>query len=250
MNIKNLLAYLLTLVVSVSLTACPDDCGTEEGGTEGGATGGATGGDCGGAEGGNVSGGANGGSVGGAEGGSVGGSTPEAPVYSVIVIVDQTSDVNDDGTPGVDICEVDIVCGEGVRARLDEDNSGIGSNICDGSNGENCVCQDIVIEPTCTSEIDRSNFRIADNDEGCDASERGKVSAYVSLGIGGYIAFDLDGADANGCQVTVEEKQGSDEESYSVLACPADFNGNADNCVLIDSATNAARATFTIDTAN
>jgi len=244
MNIKNLLAYLLTLVVSVSLTACPDDCGTEEGGTEGGATGGATGGDCGGAEGGNVSGGANGGSGGGAEGGSAGGSTPEAPVYSVIVIVDETSDVNDDGTPGVDICEVDIVCGESVEAQLDAANSAIGSDICDGSNGENCVCQETVA-PTCTSGIDRSDFGNAYDGIDCSADEQN----YVSLGISGYVSFDLDGADANGCEVTVKEKQGTNEESYSVLACPAGFT-SADDCVVIDSATNADEQTFTINTGN
>ena len=218
MNVKNLLAYLLTLVVSVSLTACPDDCGTEEGGAEGGAAGGAE--DCGGAEGATTA-GSVGGAIGGATGGAVAGTDTPATVYSLIVVFDDTTDVNNDGTPGVDICEVNIDCTD-AEAQLDAANSGLGSEVCDGTNNDNCVCRDAVAG--ICGGTDRGDIELAyDGDASCSGDN------YVSLGINGALMFDV-GQDANGCNVSVFEKQGPNEESYRVFACPNDFQ-DVNDCI-------------------
>ena len=233
MNMKNLLAYLLTLVVSVSLTACPDDCATDEGGAEGGAAeGGAA--DCGGATAGaGTTAGTPAGTDAGA--GTTGGTVTEPTVYNMVVIMDMTTDINNDGTPGVDILEVDFTCESDVEVSSVDGE--LGSPVCDGSNGDNCVCQETVA-PTCTSGIDRSDFNSA-----YDADEE----TYVSLGIEGSLGFIFTG-DVNGCTVTVREKQGTNEESYAVFACP-ESAGSPDDCIQVGEATDTAEASYTIDTA-
>ena len=221
MSYKNFLAYLLTLLVGLSLTACPDDECADDllGGDEGGADVAAGGDEC--LEGG--AGGEGGADMGG-EGGEGGAGGAETTAYRYIVIVDETEDVNDDGTPGIDVCEVDIIC-DGLEAAIDLENSALGSDDCDGSNGENCICRDAV-EGICGG-TDRGDLSLAYNGNYCDTDDD-----YVSLGIGGVLTFDLgEGNDANGCNVDVFEKSGTNEEIFSVYACAdADLN----DCIIVE----------------
>ena len=209
MNIKNLLSYLLAFTVGFSFVAC-DECATEDaGGAEGGAMGGAA--DCGGAAGGAMGGmmsGTMGATMGAAEAGA--GMMMQPTVYNTIVILDSTGDnnINDDGTPGVDIAEVNFDCPDGVDRSGSADGE-IGSEICNGDNGMNCVCRDRVA-PTCTTGIDRSDFASA---------EDGDFETYVSLGMEGLVQFKFTG-DVNGCEVSIFEVQGRNAEAYQVFACP------------------------------
>jgi hypothetical protein len=224
MNMKNLLAYLLTLVVSVSLTACTDDCANDEGGAA----------DCGGTDAGaGTTAGTTAGTDAGTDAGA--GTTTEPTVYNTVIIMDMSSDINNDGTPGADILEVDFSCESDID--VSELGGELGSPVCDGSNGENCVCQETVA-PTCTSGIDRSDFNTAYD---------GDYETYVSLGIEGSIGFLFTG-DVNGCTVTVHEKQGTNTESYAVFACPETAEGPED-CIQVGEATDTEENSYTIDIA-
>jgi hypothetical protein len=223
MSYKTLLAYLLTVMVGLSMTACPDDSCDDDllGGTDllGGATGGAE--DC---EEGGAIGGETGGAIGGAMGGDMGGATGGAEtVYNTLIILDETTDVNDDGTPGVDICEIEVTCND--EPAIENDYVGyLGSDECNGENGENCVCIEPV-EPTCTSGIDRGDFSLAFDGATCDADG----DNYVSLGQDGDIEATYD-VNLLGCSVKVYEKGGRNTEGYSVFACPADYE-SLEDCI-------------------
>jgi hypothetical protein len=215
-NPKNFMTYFLVLWTALFIIACDggSDCGEAAGDAAGEAE---------------MSAGADescedaagdaGGDAGGETAGETAGDTAgDDPVvaYTRVVVIDTTTDINDDGTPGADICEVEISCDgtplSGETASLGED--GGDSPICDGSNGENCRCKESV-DPTCTSGIDRTDGTLAfDGDANCGDN-------YVSLGISGYLDYD----DAEGLSecasisVTVTEKEGSNDESYSVALC-------------------------------
>lgn len=234
MSYKSLLSYLLTLVVGISMTACPDsECDSDLGGTEvagAAADGGAE--DCeeGGSMGGNM-----GGMMGGVMGGMMGGMAgAEEPVYSVIVILDETTDLNNDGTPGVDICEVEVDCPD-ETTLLSETNVQadlVNSDECDGSNGMNCVCVDPV-QPTCGSGINRND---ADNaTDGTYCEEDG--DNYVTLGKDGTLTLEYDRS-VLGCTLKVFEKGGVNTESYAVYVCPEGYAGLSD-CVMIDGFTSS-----------
>lgn len=232
MNVKNLLAYLLTLVVSVSLTACPDDCGTEEGGAEGGAAGGAE--DCGGAEGATTA-GSVGGATGGATGGAVAGTDVTPAVYNVLRISD-ASGMDDDGngTPGADVCEIDIVCG-GVAldaAQIISVSLDIATPDCSASVGGACICAGTAraSDPNCGTK-DRSDNAPAANDDSarglvydgayCPAS--GADDAYVSLGAFGTIVIEV-AAEVNLADCTIEVDELGGDEDVTAEICDADNN--------------------------
>ena len=208
MNIKNLLSYLLAFTVGFSFVAC-DECASENaGGAMGGAEGGAA--DCGGAAGGAM-GGAMGGTMGGAMGGTMGGAmggagTMTQPIYNTIVILDSTNEINNKGTPGVDIAEVDFDCPDGIDRSGSADGE-LGSDVCDGDNDANCVCRVEVLD--FCGATDRGDFRSA---------EDGDPETYVSLGIEGLVQFKFTG-DVNGCEVSIFEVQGRNPEAYQVFAC-------------------------------
>ena len=209
MSYKNFLAYLLTVMVGLSLTACPDDECATDAGVEAGAEGGAAGGDeC---------------LEGGVEGGVEGGA--EAVVYSVIVIQDNTDDINNDGTPGVDLCEIDIECADGAVTEA-AGSLQSGSPECDGSNNDDCICREEVAG--ICGGTDRGDDSLIFDGIYCD--EDG--DNYASVGIGGEYTLDT-GVDLMGCDVTVHEKKGSNAESYLVYACPADYTTLVDDCVEI-----------------
>jgi hypothetical protein len=214
MSYKTLLAYLLTVMVGLSMTACPDDSCDDDllGGDAAGAAADAAGGadDC---EEGGVTGGATGGAMGGDMGGDMGGATGGAEtVYNTLVIVDETTDVNDDGTPGVDICEIEVTCDD--DPAIENDHYGeLGSEECNGENDENCVCVEAV--PGICGGTDRSDFSLAFDGTTCDADG----DNYVSLGQEGVIEAYYD-VNLLGCSVKVYEKGGRNTEGYSVSVCP------------------------------
>ena len=226
MSYKNLLAYLLTLVVGLTMTACPDsECDDDLlGGTEvGGAAGGAE--DCeeGGALGG-ATGGATGGMTGGMTGGDMGGA--EVPVFNTLVIFDATG-VSDDenGTPGADICEIDIEC-DGVA--VDADNISVRLDIttpgCSETDDSACICDGVEqAGPPMCGGTDRSDDISNDTNDVvvydgnfCDDGS----DAYVSLGSGGRVIIEVAGenVDLRECNVIVYEK--GEDEAYDGEICP------------------------------
>jgi len=235
MSYKTLLAYLLTVMVGLSMTACPDDSCDDDllGGDAAGAAGGAD--DC---EEGGVTGGATGGAMGGAMGGDMGGDMGGATggvetVYNTLVIYDETADVNDDGTPGVDVCEIEVTCDNDERAYENDYLGALGetSPACNGENNDNCVCVEAV--PGICGGTDRSNFDLAFDGLYCDADDN-----YVSLGINGSIEAIYD-VDLLGCSVEVYEKGGNNTEGYAVYACPEDYETLDDDCIYVDGFTSS-----------
>jgi hypothetical protein len=230
------LTYLLALSLSFALTACgDDDCGEAEGGMTGGtaeadtdceaggmmggATGGDTGGDAGGMTGGTTggdAGGMTGGDTGGMTGGDTGGMTggmTTAP-YTYLVIQDTSDDVNNDGTPGADVCEVTIECPMAAPAVSAAELNIGESELCDGSNGMNCICTE-EMNATCSSGINRGDETVAyDGDATCEDN-------YVSIGEEGQLVLAYD-ADLTGCTINIVEKSGNDSEGYIVAICAGD----------------------------
>ena len=221
MSNKNLLAYLLTLVVGLTMTACPDsDCGDDLGGTEvGGAAGGAE--DC---EEGGATGGATGGMTGGMTGGDMGGA--EEPVFNTLVVFDTTGVSDDDnGTPGADICEIDIEC-DGVTVSADDITVylEISTPGCSETDDSACICDGERQDgpPSCGT-TDRSDDISNDTNDlvvyDGNLCEDGN-DPYVSLGSGGRVIIEVagEGVDLRQCNVVVYEA-GSDE-SFGAEVCP------------------------------
>ena len=234
MNMKNLLAYLLTLVVSVSLTACPDDCGTDEGGTEsaeGGAEGGAE--DCGGAEG-ATSAGTGAGTGAGAEGGAVAGTDTGTPVYTILRVSD-ASGMDDDGngTPGADVCEIDITCDGATldASQIISVSLEIQTPDCLSSGGDSaCICAGDArdADPNCGTKGRSDNAPAENGDntrglvyDGAYCPESGADDAYVSLGAFGTVVIEVaDGVNLANCTINVDELGGDEETSAEM--CDAD----------------------------
>lgn len=238
MSYKNFLAYLLTLVVGLSMTACPDDsCDDTAGGTEAGAMEATDGGAAGGAE--ECEEGGTGGMAGntpmgatmaGMMGGMMGGAE-EVVVYDTIVIVDTTlpTNINDDGTPGVDICDVVMLCDNDMLVNPESKDGSItdpagGDNVsvvCDGNSNDNCVCDEAV--PGICGGTARNDINNAVDADDCDADP----DSYVSMGIGGHLTFVYDD-NLSGCDLYIQEKLGMNTEGYTVYLCPTGFNYETD----------------------
>jgi hypothetical protein len=253
LNSKTLMTYLLTLLVGFMMTACPDDdcdesagdeaaAGSEEEGEEDDSC--AEGGDIGGDTAGEVAGDSGGDSGGDSAGDSAGDDMP-ATAYNHVVVLDNTTDINADGTPGVDICEVDVSC-DGSPVADASVVSNLGSSpVCDGTNDVNCVCDGEVVG-VCTSGKNRADESLVfDGDASCDGDN------WASTGINGYIALEVEGlSECASVDVTVNEKDGEQEESYVVALCDdvANFDFSemmfGDSCVVIGSAAASGESTF------
>jgi len=226
MSYKNLLAYLLTLVVGLTMTACPDsECDDDLlGGTEvGGALGGAE--DC---EEGGALGGETGGAIGGETGGMTGGETggAEEPVYNTLVVFDTTGVSDDDnGTPGADICEIDIVCnGETVSADDITVYLELSTPGCSETDSSACICDGERQDgpPSCGT-TDRSDDISNDSNDivvyDTNLCEDGD-DPYVSLGSGGRVIIEVAGEDVDlrECEIAVYEA--GEDEAYGAEVCP------------------------------
>ena len=121
-----------------------------------------------------------------------------------------------------------------------------GSPACDGSNGDNCVCDGSTMDAPCSSGIDRGNAEwIFDGDDSCEGDN------WSSLGIDGYVSLEVDGlADCANVGVTVTEKAGNNEESYIVALCDdaASLNYSemmfGDSCTVLGSGSDGGASEF------
>jgi hypothetical protein len=225
---NSLITYLLTLCVGLFMTACPDDeCGTDEAGAMAGAEemtagaaeeceeeGGNVGGDNAGSE-------TAGGDTAGAPGDSAGDSAGDAvTTYGKVVVLDTTTDINADGTPGVDICEILVEC-DGAELDGGEFVQDPGeSPTCDGSNDANCLCVDAV-EGICGG-TDRTDGSFAfDGDASCEGDN------WVSIGINGAIVYENSGLEmCAAIDVSVTERGGPQTETYITALCSSDLSVN------------------------
>ena len=253
LNSKTLMTYLLTLCVSFMMTACPDDeCDTETAGDEmaeesAEEAGGDDACEEAGVMAGESAGETAGGDEGGDEAGAEAGTEVEVTAYNFVVVQDTTEDINNDGTPGVDICEIDIVCGGDPVSSVNVDVMP-GSEACaaDGSNSENCICDGSHSEAVCGSGTNRGNAEwLFDGDSSCEGDN------WTSIGIDGYASLEVEGlADCASVDVTVTEKDGPNNESYIVALCDSAENLNysammfGDSCAVIGSAETAGSNTF------
>lgn len=256
LNSRTLMTYLLTLLVGFMMTACPDDdcsedgAGSEEETAAGSEEEGESDDSC--EEGGDIGGDSNGiageaGSDGGSDGGeagSSGGDDMPATAYNHVVVQDNTTDINTDGTPGVDICEVDVTC-DGTSVDDASVVSSLGSPVCNGSNDDNCVCDGAVVG-VCTSGKNRADESlIFDGDSSCEDDN------WASTGINGFFALEIDGlSECESVAVTVTERVGEQTESYVVALCDdvANFSFSemmfGDSCMVIGSAGDGGMSSF------
>jgi hypothetical protein len=246
LNSKTLLTYLLTLMVGFMMTACPDECAEDTAGAEAGSEEEAAAGaeDACADEGGETAGGETAG--GETAGGDAAGAEPVV-TYNQVVVVDTTTDINDDGTPGVDICEVDIACDGAPVGMIDDIKQDFGdSPSCNADNGDNCVCDGTEMRGVCTSGTDRANKQLTfDNDASCEGNN------YSSVGISGYLSYVSSSfADCGTIDVTVTERDGNNDESYIVALCGdiANININemmfGDVCAVLGSAATSGTSNF------
>lgn len=247
LNSKTLLTYLLTLMVGFMMTACPDgDCGETAGaeaGSEEEAAAGAEDDACA-DEGGEVAGGD---VAGGDVAGEAAGDDTPVVTYNQVVVVDTTTDINNDGTPGVDICEVDIACdGQPVGNVANIEQSFGDSPSCNADNGDNCVCDGTEMRGVCTSGTDRADKNLTfDGDASCEGDN------WSTVGISGYLSYQSESfADCGSIDVTVTERDGNNDESYIVALCGDVANINisemmfGDACAVLGSAETSGTSTF------
>lgn len=162
--------------------------------------------------------GGGGGVGGGGEGGAGGG---PGVVYNTLLIFDDGSMDDGNGTTGVDICGVKADCANAVSATLTQGNG----SVCEAEG------------PGCST--DRSNAMAA-LDDGSDCEAASVPSDYVSLGGDGQLAVTFDGSLA-GCQVTVVEFAGATQEAWSAFVCDSG-NVNGANCLNNDEPVHEAAA--------
>lgn len=143
--------------------------------------------------------GGEGGVGGGGEGGEGGGGDI---VYNTVLIFDEGSMDDGQGTSGVDICGVSSDCGNPISATL--------------SQGEGSLCE--AEGPGCAADRTDANAAL-DDGSACEAGSA--PSDYVSLGGDGSLAVRFDNNLA-GCSVTVVEFAGATQEAYSVFVCDSD----------------------------
>lgn len=140
-------------------------------------------------------------------GGEGEGLDPERPEYRYIIIADGTTDENSGGTPGADICGLFANCGADDFTAAGA-NMGIGAGtVCDGYN-MNPPCEDGVNRANPTAALDYGDF--------CEYTSN--PSDYVSLGLTGELAVEFN-VDLTGCNITIFELEGIQNEPYSVYAC-------------------------------
>ncbi|MFN3198568.1 MAG: hypothetical protein ACE366_09175 [Bradymonadia bacterium] len=178
------LEKLLALSLCISTAAFVVACDVDDEDADGGAGGGEAGA---------------GGDVGGA-GGDVGGAGGEAPVYNHLIIIDNSIDENMAGTPGADICGIEVDCN--LSPAIESFVQGEGG-ICEEV-GDNCSAA--------------RNDADAILDDGTTCEPASAPSDYLSLGLSGTVTVVFDG-DLQGCGVTIRELVGNDSEGYQVQVC-------------------------------
>lgn len=132
---------------------------------------------------------------------------PELPKYRYIIISDETLDENMSGTPGADICGLIANCGAG-------DFNAVGATLIMGGG---VVCDGTSMAAPCESGVSRAN-PVAALDNGAACEPASNPSDYVSLGLAGELAVEFN-VDLAGCNITVVEWEGRQNEPYSVYAC-------------------------------
>ena len=151
--------------------------------------------------------------------------------YQYIVIVDNSLDFNEFGTPGADLCDVVVNCGENVPVFDFQQEPG-SSPVCSDSNPTLCICE-YQVAGICGG-VDRHNPLAIENQLSCNGDDVNNQSPYYSLGLGGVLILDYD-QDLSGCFVSVTERQGDDQEGYKVYACtePNFSPIKSDDCVAL-----------------
>ena len=167
--------------------------------------------------------------------------------YDQILIIDTTDDINSEGTPGVDICEVDIICDGQAVATISEIEQDFGeSPSCNGENDDHCLCEGTEARGPCNSGIDRTNKSLTfDGDASCEGDN------WASVGIHGYLLYQSESfVDCASIDVTVTEKTGLNDERYIVALCSDLSNLNisemmfGDTCTVLGPPASSGRTTF------
>jgi len=123
--------------------------------------------------------------------------------YDWVLVIDDTTDENMNGTPGADICGITATCaGASVGAVAALLTSGDG-DLCD------------MIREGCSADRTDPN---AARDDGSACEPASAPSDYVSLGIGGTLSVQF-GQTLAGCSLDVVELEGSQVEAYEVYVC-------------------------------
>jgi hypothetical protein len=251
------MTYLLTIFVSLFLTACPDDeCSTDTAGDEMAE---AMGGDdlC--EEGGDVAGDTGGDTGGEVTGGEVTGGEVPVLEYTFVVVQDTSTDVNLSGTPGADICDIAVECDGVAYGDLEGSEYDIfitrGSPDCNGENaGEpttGCLCRS-EMNADCGGTDRSDEERAYDDDLSCTGDD------YTSLGMGGRYTLELPAlAGCREVEVTVAEYQGNtptDESFVAALCSEKDVDLNemmfGDACVQVTNGADGEATTFTWNNPN
>jgi len=134
--------------------------------------------------------------------------------YDWVLVIDDTTDENMNGTPGADICGITATCaGASVGAVAALLTSGDG-DLCD------------MIREGCSA--DRTDPTAA-QDDGSSCEAGSAPSDYVSIGMGGILSVDF-GQDLSGCTLNVVELVGNQVEGYEVYVC-SDNNTDAGTCL-------------------
>ena len=261
---NNIMKFLLALLVSLTIAACGEDDCSDEGGEEAGEMAGemaaddmaeddacesAAGEAAAGTMAGETAGDTAGDTAGETAGDTAGDTAGETPVvtYNYVVVQDKSEYVNGVGTPGVDICEIDLECDTGdseLEVSIGAVEADLGkSGACESAadNGDDgCVCVgQAVTEDNLCGTTDRNNEdRVIDGDRSCAGDD------YVSTGIEGWIAVEVENLSAcESLDVTVFERGGGEEEAYVVGLC-ADLDNitfsdimMGDSCLFLGEAT-------------
>lgn len=162
--------------------------------------------------------------------GGVGGEGGVADVvFDTLLLFDDGSMDDGNGTTGADFCGVKADCASPTSATLTQG----GGSLCEAEG------------PGCAADRTDANA-ILDDGSDCDAGSA--PSDYVSVGGDGSIAVEFDNSLA-GCEVTVIEFAGATQEAWSAFVCDG---ANLDNatCVNNDAPVHEAaaggEATFTV----
>jgi hypothetical protein len=168
----------------------------------------------------------------GAPTGGAGGSSEEPVVHKWVHLEDTSEHENQNGTPGVDICGVEVNCDGAslvpISTRL--------------SAGSGWIC--VEGEEGCSADRNDPDAA-ADDGTTCDPSSR--PSDYVSVGVGGELWLEMD-RDLVGCNVTVVELVGGDAEGYTVRVCSEDRAGAG--CILAGTSPSGGEASFEVPSAD
>lgn len=180
----------------------------------------------------------------------------EVPVieYTFVVVQDTSTDVNLRGTPGADICDIEVKCDNVSYGQLMDPTYDIsitrGSPDCNGENAEEptagCLCRS-EMNADCGGTDRSDENRAYDDDISCEGDD------YTSLGMGGRLSLELPAiAGCGEVTVTVSEYTGNTPtaESFVAALCSeknVDLNEMmfGDTCVEATNGTDGDSTTFT-----